>query len=190
MIENKPTERNKTRMLALTALFAALTAMGAFIQIPVPPAPISLQFMFTAMAGCLLGGRWGAVSQLVYVIIGLAGVPVFTAGGGIGYVFHPTFGFLIGFVAAAFVIGVLKKRTGKGFLSFCIPILAGVFVLYLIGVPYMYIILRFYMGNQIGFLPLLWSSMIVFLPGEAVKVASAAFLCSKMLPRLEAITQK
>ena len=76
----------KTRALAFTALFAALTAAGAFVSIPVGPVSITLQFLFTAMAGILLGRRCGALSQLVYVALGLLGLPIFTRGGGLGYV--------------------------------------------------------------------------------------------------------
>ena len=75
-----------TRNMVLAALFAALTAIGAFLQIPTGTVPITLQFLFTALAGLLLGWKWGAVSQLLYVGIGLLGLPVFTQGGGIGYV--------------------------------------------------------------------------------------------------------
>ena len=77
---------SKTRSLILAALFAALTAIGAFLKIPLGALSLTLQFFFTAMAGVLLGPRWGAASQAVYVALGLAGLPVFTMGGGLGYV--------------------------------------------------------------------------------------------------------
>ena len=70
-----------TRKLVRTALFAALTAVGAFLKIPLGPSAITLQFFFTAMAGCLLGSGCGALSQLIYVLLGLLGLPIFTAGG-------------------------------------------------------------------------------------------------------------
>ena len=89
--------KNKTRMMILAALFAALTAVGAFIRFPLGTMSVTLQFMFTAMAGVLLGAKWGAVSQTVYVVLGLVGLPVFTMGGGIGYVMQPSFGFLLHF---------------------------------------------------------------------------------------------
>lgn len=73
-------QHRKTLMLVLTALFAALTAIGAFFKIPFALAAISLQFLFTAMAGILLGAGYGALSQGVYVLIGLVGVPDFRAG--------------------------------------------------------------------------------------------------------------
>ena len=95
-----------TRKLVRTALFAALTAVGAFLKIPLGPSAITLQFFFTAMAGCLLGSGCGALSQLIYVLLGLLGLPIFTAGGGFSYVLHPTFGFLLGLIPAAWVIVV------------------------------------------------------------------------------------
>ena len=95
----------KTRSLILTALFAALTAVGAFLKIPFPLSAITLQFFFTAMAGTLLGKKYGALSQAVYVLLGLVGVPNFALGGGFSYVFQPTFGFLLGLIPSAWVIG-------------------------------------------------------------------------------------
>ena len=101
----------KTKNLILVALFTALTAVGAFIRIPVPVVPFTLQFLFTMLAGLLLGGTLGATSVLVYIILGLLGLPVFTSGGGIGYIFQPTFGYIIGFCIAAYVTGKIANKT-------------------------------------------------------------------------------
>ena len=86
---------HRTKSMILAALFAALTAVGAFLRIPTPVSSFTLQIMFTAMAGVLLGRKWGAVSQAVYVLLGLLGLPVFTNGGGLGVVLQPTFGFCL-----------------------------------------------------------------------------------------------
>ena len=86
--------RSKIKDLTLMALFAALTAVGAFITIPVPPVPFSLQIFFAILAGALLGSRRGAISVAVYVLLGLCGLPVFTKGAGLSYIFQPTFGYL------------------------------------------------------------------------------------------------
>ena len=113
-----------TRNMVLAALFAALTAIGAFLQIPTGTVPITLQFLFTALAGLLLGWKWGAISQLLYVGIGLLGLPVFTQGGGIGYVLQPSFGFLLGLIPAAAVIGALTARR-TGYLTVLAAVLVG-----------------------------------------------------------------
>ena len=119
----------KTRTMILCALFAALTAVGAFFKIPFALAAISLQFLFTAMAGVLLGAGYGALSQAVYVLIGLVGVPIFALGGGFSYIFQPTFGFLLGLIPCAFVIGKLAKRP-LTFWRTALSMLAGLAVLY------------------------------------------------------------
>ena len=72
------------RKLVYVALFAALTAAGAFLRLPLGMVSVTAQFLVTAMAGALLGAKWGAVSQGVYVALGLLGLPIFTMGGGIG----------------------------------------------------------------------------------------------------------
>ena len=100
----------KTRDLIYCALFAALTAIGAFLHFQLFRATITLQFFFTAMAGLLLGAKLGALSQLLYVVLGLVGVPIFAAGGGFGYVFNPTFGFLLGLIPTAWVIGKIAEK--------------------------------------------------------------------------------
>ena len=92
-----------TRDMVLFALFTALIAIGAFIRIPVPFCPFTLQLLFTTLAGLLLGSRRGAASVAVYVLLGLVGLPVFTSGGGPSYIFQPTFGYLIGFIGGAWL---------------------------------------------------------------------------------------
>lgn len=69
--------------MTLAAIFAAMTAIGGFIKIPIPYVPFTLQIVAVFLAGCLLGSRLGALSQLLYVSIGLIGVPVFAEGEGL-----------------------------------------------------------------------------------------------------------
>ena len=133
--------RTNTRMLILAALFSALTAIGAFLKFPLGAMSVTLQFLFTAMAGVLLGARWGALSQAAYVVLGLVGLPIFTMGGGLGYVFQPSFGFLLGLIPSAWVMGKLTEGEAK-LPRVVLACLVGLGVLYLVGLPYMYLILN------------------------------------------------
>lgn len=136
---------------------------------------ITLQFFFTAMAGCLLGSGCGALSQLIYVLLGLLGLPIFTAGGGFSYVLHPTFGFLLGLIPAAWVIGRLARSTCS-FWRIVLAALAGLAVLYAVGLPYMAMILNGYMGKGMDLSAILWAGMLPFLPGDALKILVTALL--------------
>lgn len=156
------------RNLSLTALFAALTAVGAFLRIPAPLAPITLQFFFTLTAGLLLGPKWGAASQALYVALGLLGLPIFTLGGGFSYVLQPSFGFLLGLIPAAALAGLLRK---KPFLA-CLAAWA---VLYLVGLPYLHFMLQ-----PISFWSTVKAGFLIFLPGDALKIVVAAVLCPKV----------
>ena len=176
-----------TRPLILTALFAALTAIGAFLQIPLGVTSITLQFFFTALAGLLLGPKWGALSQAVYVGLGLAGLPVFTQGGGPGYVFQPSFGFLLGLIPAAAVIGLLAGDRAQPW-RIVLAFVAGDAVLYLAGVPYMYLILNVYLGRAMTLTQVLWAGMVIFLPGDLLKLCAVTAISRPLLravPRLE-----
>ena len=102
------------RKMTFCAIFTALIAVGAFIKIPVPPIPFTLQTMFVVLAGLMLGGNMGGISALLYMILGLIGIPIFTGGGGIGYVLKPTFGYIIGFCVGAYAIGKISYKNFRG----------------------------------------------------------------------------
>lgn len=174
----------KIRTMTRVALFAALTAVGAFIRIPLGYSSITLQTFFTAMAGCVLGPWYGALSQLVYVALGLVGLPIFTQGGGIGYLMQPTFGFLIGLIPAAWVIGRIagRKPEPKQIVPAC---LLGYGVLYAIGVPYMALILNTFLGKGMGFSAIMWAGMIPFLPGDMIKILCITLLMPPILRQLD-----
>lgn len=171
------------RKLVYTALLAVLTAVGAFLRIPLGVSSITLQFLFTAMAGVLLGPGCGALSQGVYVALGLIGLPIFTAGGGFGYVLQPTFGFLLGLIPAAAIIGAISRRSASP-LRLALACLAGLAALYAVGIPYMALILNGYMGKGMSVSALLWAGMLPFLPGDAIKIAVTALLCPLLRKRV------
>ena len=173
----------KTRDLIYCALFAALTAIGAFIHFQFLQATITLQFFFTAMAGLLLGARLGALSQALYVGLGLVGLPIFAAGGGFGYVFNPTFGFLLGLIPTAWVIGRLTERERTP-LRLTLACLAGLAVLYLVGLPYIALIVNVYNGGSVSAMKLATAYMLPYLPGDCLKIAVSVLLAPRILKAL------
>ena len=176
----------KTRMRILSALFAALTAVGAFLRIPFALSAVTLQFLFTAMAGILLGAKYGALSQLVYVALGLIGLPIFTKGGGLSYIFEPTFGYLLGLIPAAFVTGTLSKRPLR-FRQTALAMLAGLAILYATGIPYLALIANVYLGKSLPLKEILVSGMVIYLPGDIVKIAAGSLLCCALNRRLPGV---
>jgi biotin transport system substrate-specific component len=166
--------------MVYASLFGALTAVGAYIMIPLPPVPITLQTLFMGLSATLLGGRLGALSQVVYILLGVIGLPVFAGGkAGLGVLFGPTGGYLIGFVAAAFVIGkvaALKERPGFAWL--CLSLVAGTAALYSMGVLQLSLVARLAPAKAlaVGVLP--------FLPGDVIKILLAALIAIKLRERL------
>jgi len=175
-------QKNRTKTLILVSLFSALTAAGAFIKLPMWPVSITLQFFMTACAGLLLGGHKAAASQLIYLLVGLAGVPVFTEGGGIAYIARPSFGFLIGLIPAAFVIGVLSRKK-RNFAGMVCASAAGLAVLYIIGLPYMYISVNVFMSARMSVWTAISSGMLIFLPGDIIKIIAAVIISQQTLRR-------
>ena len=177
----KETARTRTKSLVLIALFAGLIAAGAFIKIPIPPVPITLQSAFVIMAGLALGPWKGAAASLIYLALGLAGLPIFSAGGGFGYVFYPTFGYLLGFVLSAWLTGFLfQKSKKKNYLSAVLAGLAGVFAVYIIGVPYFYIIKQVYSDTQVSAYTLFIMCFLIFVPGDLIMMTAGAYLVMRL----------
>lgn len=105
---------NVVQYLALSVMFAALTGILAQLSVPIPgiPVPFSFQPFGVFFAALVLGPVWGGFAMLLYVIVGVAGAPVFSnLTAGLGVLFGPTGGFLVGFIVAAFVGGILAHRS-------------------------------------------------------------------------------
>ena len=166
------------------ALFAALTATGAFIRIPVLHTVVTLQFFFTAMAGLLLGARLGALSQVLYVALGLAGLPVFAAGGGLGYLFHPTCGFVLALIPTAWVIGKAARKGSRSPARIALACAVGLVVLYAVGLPYLAWIVTVYQGNAVSVNVLTAAYMLPYLPGDLLKVSACALTAPRILRSL------
>ena len=178
-------------------LFVSLIVAGAYIKIMIPIGPFSvtfsLQFLFSLMAGLLLGKRKGSLTVIVYLMMGLVGLPVFAHGGGLGYIIRPTFGFLLGFLAAATVTGALtEKKENISFRSALPAAFAGEVCYYICGLVYYYIVFNYVITNGgvgIGLKELLavWC-FSTFVPDFGLCVL-AVYLSGKLRPHMNQVTR-
>lgn len=169
--------------ICLISLFTALTAIGAFIRIPVPIVPFTLQFLFTMLAGLLLGGRLGSLSVLIYIVLGLIGLPIFTQGGGVSYVLVPTFGYIIGFCIAAYVTGKIAEQAIRpSYKRLLTANFTGLGIVYLFGMLYYYLISNFYLNSPIGLWPLILYCFILAVPGDILLCIVAAGISKRIIP--------
>lgn len=172
--------------MTLCAIFTALTAVGAFIKIPIPYVPFTLQFLFTMLAGLLLGGRLGAVSVGAYALLGLVGLPIFAEGGGFWYLLKPSFGYIIGFVLGSYVTGKLtEERKNWSFGKILLANFIGLAIVYGMGMVYYYVICNFVIGTLIAVWPLFLYCFLLAVPGDILLCFVAAFLAKRLKPVLE-----
>ena len=170
---------NQLRMMVYASLFAALTAVGAFLAIPIGPVPIVLQNMFVFLAGLLLGGRWGLASVGVYLLAGACGLPVFAGGlGGISRFIGPTGGYLIGYLPAVFLIGTMSQKVNPRIISDVLAMICGTLVLYACGISWLKIVTGMSPAKALAL------GMYPFLIGDALKIAAAAVIAKALRPVL------
>ena len=156
------------RMIVFAALFAALTAVGAFLALPIGPVPIVLQNLFVYLAGLLMGARWGLASVGTYLLAGACGLPVFAGGtGGIGRFLGPTGGYLIGYLPAVFLIGWIAQKFGRRPLGDVAAMLCGTAALYACGLLGLKLLSGLSWGKALA------TGMLPFLPGDALKIVAA-----------------
>lgn len=169
--------------LAKCAIFVVLMVVSAFIKIPFPFVPLTFQTVVAVLAGLLLGPLYGTAAVGVYIFMGLIGLPVFTSGGGFAYVVQPTFGYILGFAAAAFVAGAL---CGKGKITLFRALLAsaaGFLINYIVGVPYFLLIWHFYMHNG-GVWQAAVTYNLIYMPKDLALCLLAGFLAWRVRPLL------
>ena len=184
-MSNETKAQKKQRLLikiSLTALFAAFTAAGAFIVIPVGPVPIVLQNMFAVLSGLILGPLLGSAAVVLYILAGILNFPVFAGGvGGIAVIMGPTGGFLFGYLMAAFTAGLIAGKPVQGqklpLMRLILAVLIGFLIVYVPGLFWlkMRLDLDWIRAFMIGFVP--------FIIGDVIKGIAAVFI----VPRLRKI---
>jgi biotin transport system substrate-specific component len=187
--------KSHNRVIIFISFFTALTAIGAFIKIPLPQVPITLQTFFVMMSGNMLGYKFGSFSQILYLTLGLIGIPIFAFGGGPGYVLQPTFGYLLGYPAGAFTIGILLKlfrsrlqkidiQKRKLFFIYFLADVSGVIIIFIFGLLYLFINLKlglYLRLEQFAAIPIDWldslkAVLFVFIPIDLVKACLASWV--------------
>ncbi|MDO5729509.1 MAG: biotin transporter BioY [Actinomycetaceae bacterium] len=166
--------------LVLIATGAALVGLLAQVSVPLWPVPITGQTLGVMLVGATLGARRGAASMMTYLVLGVAGVPWFSAmSGGLGAVMKPSFGYIIGFIPAAFVIGYLsEKRWDRSPLLSIGACGIASLIPFVVGIPYLWTILHF-AGTTLGFVGTMHAGFTPFIIGGIVKwLIGAAILPS------------
>ena len=155
----------KTKELILCALFIALVTVGTFIKIPVGTDVYTLQFLFTLLAGLLLGPRLGAIAVGTYVVMGL------------GYIAQPTFGYLLGFIVQAWVNGTLVRKAKEiSFRSLMEANLAGMAVVYLFGMVWFYVVSNHIINAPISLWAVVWYCGILQVIPDVILCVGAAMI--------------
>jgi biotin transport system substrate-specific component len=183
-------DRENLRMTVYASLLAALTAAGSYLYIPVGPVPIYLANLFIFLAGLLLGSKWGLASVGIYLLAGACGLPVFAGGtGGIGRFAGPTGGYLIGFLLAVCVIGIISERGRaqiadvKESSSFVkqpgidvLAMICGTVIIYAVGITWLKIVTGMSLGKALAV------GMYPFLLGDALKIVAAVPIAKALRP--------
>lgn len=158
--------------IALIVGFALLTALCAQIRIPLgfTPVPITGQTFAVLLSGAVLGSRMGAASQLIYVLMGAAGLPFYAGGtGGWEHASGATMGYLLGFIAAAYAVGYLaEQRQDRRFATSIGAFLTGNLVIYALGVPWLMYSLSWDLAEGVA------RGLAPFIIGDTIKIMLAA----------------
>ena len=167
--------------ITLTALFAAITAAGAFVAVPIGPVPIVLQNLFAILAGLVLGPLMGGASVALYLLAGILGLPVFAGGSGsIARFAGPTGGFLVGYLLAAITAGIIAGR--PSFQKTPLPriiaaVAAGFLIIYVPGVLWLKI------SRNLDWAKALLAGFVPFIIGDLLKGIAAVLI----VPRLRRV---
>lgn len=159
----------------MAASVSVLTGLSARLALPLPftPVPITGQTFVVLWSAALLGSRWAALAQLLYLLQGAAGLPVFSPSGALGvtHLLGPTGGYLLSYVPVAFVVGWLAERGwGKNFWTAVSAMIVGNLLIYLLGVVWLQAVLR------LGFSRAVLLGAVPFMPGDWFKIVLAAWL--------------
>ena len=172
----------KATDFAECAIFIVLMVVSTYIQIPFPLVPLTFQTVTAVLCGLLLGWKKGVISTSIYCFMGLVGLPVFSAGGGIYYIFKPSFGYILGFILSAAVGGLIVNKKEASTRRY---IAAGIFAFladYAIGIPYCMVLAR--LMNMQNLTSLFITGNLIYMPKDLVLSILAALLAKTISPAI------
>ena len=179
MVNTEVKSHSKTYDLVYVALFAVLIAICAWISVPTT-VPFTLQTFGIFLTVGLLGGKRGSMAVLVYILLGAAGIPVFSGfTGGIGRLLGSTGGYMVGFLASALVMWALEKVRGRKPWALAIQMVLGLIVCYAIGTVWFMVV---YSGTSgaVGLMTVLGWCVIPFIIPDLIKIAMALVLTKRL----------
>ena len=175
-------ERHKTKYLAMAALCTALMAAGTYLRFPIPGLPVQFttQTLFVLITALILPPVYSAGAIGTYVLLGIVGFPVFAQGGGPQTVLTPNFGYLLGFVFAAFITSWIFKKFKDMRFAMLLAAQAGVLAVYVIALPYAAVVSALYLSKPITINFLLTGYFLAFLPLDLAKAVIAAAVAAQL----------
>ena len=145
-----------------------LLTLSSKISIPFYPVPMTLQTLVVYFIAASMG-MVGFYSTFIYVVLGTLGLPIFANGGGIGYIFSPTFGFLYGMVVAAFFISfIFNKEVSTNLIKLSLIIFIGALIIFLCGLSHLSFFIGFEQAVTVGLIPFLYSEFLKILLAIAI----------------------
>ena len=183
--------RNSIVTLTLSALFCTLICIGSFIRFPMPNMmPVTLQTFFVLLTALVLPMKASIFAILTYMALGLVGLPIFSGGGGLGYVLMPNFGFIIGFLIATVIISVItNKMNNRNLWHYIVVSLFGIVAIYIIGILYFAFITNVYNNNNFSAIWFIQTVFLPFLPKEIICIILASISAYKIRPYITKIPQ-
>ena len=183
-MSNTKQRKLSTSQMTLTAIMAAVICILGPLSIPIPVSPVPISFTNLAiyLTVCLLGWKLGTLSYLVYLFIGLIGLPVFSSfSSGVGKLLGPTGGYLIGFIVMSVICGITFEKCSKKYLL-VIGLIFGTVIDYIFGTLWLS-----YEAN-LTFVQSLWAGVIPYIPGDLIKIIFAVLLGPVIKNRLRSLS--
>lgn len=181
------------RNLTYSALLCALLCISAFIRFPLFPFPVqfTLQVLIVFIIAGLLNPVYCAITISLYIVLGLSGLPVFSAGGGIGYILTPYFGYILGFLFGSMAMSKIysSRLIKRKLVAYGLGAVTAIIIIYTIGVIYMYLIMNLYLKSSITFFDTVYKGALIFIALDIFK-AVIAYLILNALEKATGITRR